>query len=83
MMNPHPVAEWFRKDLEKVQADLLVVLRHHWPAVGHQVISTAIIETTGSVCAAIIEDEPSAQPDIDTKVGQLHLFIAATGTQHQ
>ena len=31
--NDHPAAAWFRRDLERVENDLLAVLREHWPQV--------------------------------------------------
>ena len=79
----HPAAAWFRRDLEAVQADLLVVLQKHWPRVGTQLIAHALIETTGSVLAAITTDEPATAPAIDVKLGELRLFAATTNVAPQ
>jgi hypothetical protein len=79
----HPSAAWFRQDLEKIQGDLLAVLRHHWPNVGHQLIAHALIETTGTVLAAIAAAEPAALADIDRKLDELQTFVVTTAQPTQ
>jgi hypothetical protein len=76
-------AKWFRKDVDAVQAAVLAVLQQHWPRVGTQIISHALIEATGSVLAAIVEAEPSAGPDIDQKLAAARLYVLTARQEPQ
>lgn len=78
MNDDNAAAVWFRQNLELVQADLVATLRKHWPAVGHQVIAHALIQTTGTVLGAIVQADPAAHADLDRKLADLRLFVATT-----
>jgi hypothetical protein len=69
--------------LEAVQADVLAALQRDSARVGNQLIAHALIETTGSVLAAIIEAEPAARIDVTTKINGLHLHVATAGARPQ
>ena len=78
-----PAAAWYRADLERVEADLLAVVRRHLPRVGCQLVAHALIETVGSVCADIVEAAPAARADIAVRLEQARLHIVTIGTtQH-
>lgn len=76
-------AAWYRKSLEAVQADVVDVLKKHWPRVGAQLIAHALIETTGNVLSAIAADDPAGQPAINAKLDDLRLFVATAGKAPQ
>jgi hypothetical protein len=79
----HPAAEWYRRDLERVEDELLAVVRKHLPRVGVQLMAHALIETTGSVLGDIIEAQPESRADIVQRSEQLTLHIQTIGTQAQ
>jgi hypothetical protein len=76
-------AAWFREQLEAVEADLLVVVRKHYAAVGPQVVAHALVEFSGSVLAAIATEAPASRAEIETKLAELRLFVAAAGQRAQ
>lgn len=79
----HPAAEWYRRDLERVESELLAVVRHWMPRVGYQLVAHALIETTGSVLGDIVEAEADARPDLDQRLQQLRLHVATVGQRAQ
>lgn len=74
----HASAVWFRAALDRIEADLLAVVQEHSPAIGRMATCHALIELTGSVCAAVAEADPMARADIDSKLGALQLYVAST-----
>lgn len=83
MNTTEPLADALRRDLEAIQADLLAVLRHHYPRVGPMLIAHALIETTGSVCTAIVESQPVARRDLDLKLASMHAYVACAKQARQ
>lgn len=70
-----------RQHMDQLQADMLAVVRHHSANGGphsYKLAAHALIELTGSVCAAIVEAEPATRSEFDTKLCDLRLFVAAT-----
>jgi hypothetical protein len=73
--------ELVRQHIDQVQAEILAVVRRHSSnANGYKMAAHALIELTGSVCAAIVEAEPSMRAFFDEKLGDLRLFVAATSS---
>ena len=66
----------YRRDLERVEADLLSVVRHHVRALGVQVVTVALVELLGAVCQDIVTADPSAAPRIVETLGQLQLYVS-------
>lgn len=83
MENERAAADWYGRDLEQIEADLLAVLRQHWPRVGSQLIAHALVETVGSVSAAIMRDNPAARTDVLGRLDQLRLHLATDGQRAQ
>ena len=79
----HAAAEWYRNDLEKVQNELLAVLRQHWPQVGTQLIAHVLVEVTGSVLATIMQNNLAAKADVLGRLDQLRLHLSVDGTRAQ
>jgi hypothetical protein len=79
----HPAAAWYRQDLERVEAEVLAVVRANMPRVGYQLVAHALIEVVGSVLGDIVEAQPTARVDLDTRLEQLRLHVATAGTRAQ
>ena len=78
-----PTAEFYRAALDRVEADLLAVVRRHIPALGSHLVASALIELTGSVCGDIVQAVPEAAIDLDERLAQLRLYVATTNETPQ
>jgi hypothetical protein len=79
----HAAAAWYREDLERIEHELLAVVRACWVTSGEQLVAHALIETAGSVLDAIIRERPAARADVLGRIDQLrlHLAVADDGGQ--
>ncbi len=78
-VDERPAAKWYRADLERVEGDLLSVIRRELPRVGWQLTVHALLEMAGSVLGDIVEAAPAARADVLQRIGELHLYLAAEG----
>lgn len=75
----HPAAAWYRRDLDRVERELLAVVQRYGPMVGSRLVAHALLETCGSVLVAMVEADPEAQGNVDRWVADLALFVSAGG----
>jgi hypothetical protein len=71
-------ADAYRAALDRVEADLLAVVRRHALLLGPHLVACALIEVCGSVCGDIVQALPDAGPDLDQRLAQLRLFVSTT-----
>jgi hypothetical protein len=80
-MNTHdalsPAAQWFQQQVQAVEADLLAAIEKH-PDAGLQVTAYAIIDFAGRMLSAIGTIDPASRADIESKLGELRLFVTRT-----
>ncbi len=79
----HAAATWYREDLDRIENELLAVVRAHFARSGAQLVAHAVIETAGSVLAAIIHDRPAARADVLGRIDQLRLHLAVDDDDRQ
>jgi uncharacterized protein (DUF2237 family) len=68
-----------RRALERIEADLLAVLRHHAPAAGWPLCAHALIEATGSLAALLVTEAPASRALLITQLDALRLHVAIAG----
>jgi hypothetical protein len=73
-------AMWYREELDRIEFELLDVLRWHWARVGDQVIAHAVVETAGSVLDAIAREKPTARADMLQRIDDLRLYLSNSTT---
>lgn len=73
----------YLQDLEKVQADLGVVLRHHAADKGWTLVIAALVETTGTLTALLVKSDSSLRAGLLRRLDELKLFISCADQQPQ
>jgi hypothetical protein len=77
------IEERYRHDLERIQADLGAVLRRHAATEGWPIIVHALIETSGTLAALLVAEEPMTRGYLVSRLDDLSLHIATAGQRAQ
>jgi len=70
----------YRRELARVEGDLVNVLRHHARTVGAPMLTIALVEVLGGVCKDIIAANPGMRPRITEALDQLQLYLTPSKT---
>jgi hypothetical protein len=77
------LADVYRRELDRVEADLVTIVRHHARTLGVPIVTTALVEVLGGVLADVVTANPAAAAGIADTLAQLQLYVATVNQAPQ